>query len=89
MAHTDLDEALELARHLSPPDQERLIACLAREIAALSARADADAVAARMAHGSDIVLTDAWSELARLGCELSVIEPGAISPSEALSAMRR
>ncbi len=26
MAHTDLDEALELARHLSPPDQERLIA---------------------------------------------------------------
>jgi len=89
MAHTDLDEALELARHLSPPDQERLIACLAREIAALSARADADAVAARMAHGSDIVLTDAWGEVARLGRELSAAGRGTISPSEALSAMRR
>ncbi len=55
----------------------------------MSARADADAVAARMAHGSDVVLTDAWGELARLGRELSVVEPGTISPSEALSAVRR
>jgi len=46
MAHTDLDEALELARHLSPPDQERLIACLAREIAAMSAKCFLAAVAA-------------------------------------------
>ncbi len=89
MAHTDLDEVLELARHLSPPDQERLIAYLAIAIAAMSARADADAAAARMAHGSDVVLTDAWSEVARLGRELSAAGPGTISPSDALSAMRR
>lgn len=59
MAHTDLDEVLELARHLSPPDQERLIAYLAIEIAAMSARAAAASASARMAHGSDVVLTHA------------------------------
>jgi len=89
MAHPDLDEALELARHLSPPDQQRLITCLDTEIAAMSATADAEAKAMRMESGSGPVLTDAWGELVRLGRELSTAGPGTISPSQALSAMRR